>query len=494
MKKIGVHSLVFALVFSILLPNINASVVQADDGTYYGYFEDAPEGEPGTDNQNYYMSRDGVEKMRVYCINHNAMAPWRDNYADAVDSNLTFEKILANQTDLEQAVQANIYGDDLEQNVRKILYYINQNTLTTLLSNKLMWRVTGSNITLLPEEVDLYDDILENTVAPDNFVVELFKPDPEYDGSILRQSLARGYVDDSILIYADGKLETTVSVDGDSASSTEELVLSSENNLTKNVVDTIAYEGLFKDEEYNIIATLYEVNGGVLGDEVKKVNTTFIPATEDGSTEATFEDVELEVGKTYVVFEEMESVNSFEFADGTKKHRAEHKDVNDKAQTVIIASTPAIDLDKVMTVKAKIYWKDSNDKEIEAPVMSASVELYKDEAATNIKIKLSNSNNWIAEFDDLKVYKNVNGDINNYTVKEVGESNNLIEIGDKEFEVVYFGNMEDGFVIVNKEIATLPKTGEKDNTVFYPVLILLLGLSLIFIKLFNNKWEIKDID
>ncbi len=334
MKKLVVLGSVFVFIWSLFTYSIPINGVYADDEIYYGYFEKAATGEESTDNQNFFMSRDGIEKIRVYCINHNTMAPWRDNYEDAVSSNLAFEKILANQANLEDAVQENIHGADLEENVRKILYYIDyidQNTLTTLLSNKLVWRATGSGVALSQEEIGLYDDILENTVVPSQFVVELFKPNPEDDNGARRQTLARGY-----LVYQDGVVGTMVSVDGESASASAALTLTSEDNLTIDVVDTIAFEGLFADETYNVTTTLYQVSGGVLGAEVKKVETTFTPPTADGTTNVKFADVTLEVGKTYVVFEEMVSVNSFEFADGNKPHRAEHKDVTDNAQTIIV--------------------------------------------------------------------------------------------------------------------------------------------------------------
>ncbi len=294
--------------------------------------------------------------------------------------------------------------------------------------------------------------------------------------------------DDDKPKYKDGKIGTTVSIDGESASATVVLTLTSENNLTKDVVDTIAFEDLIKGETYNVIATLYEVSGGVLGAEVKKVETTFTPTTANGTTNVTFADVTLEVGKTYVVFEEMVSANSFEFADGNRQQRLEHKDVNDNAQTIVVVSSKVMaDLDETISVKVTKKWVGLKNDLIQPPADSIVVELYKNGSATGMQLELGKSNNWTAEFNNLKVYDGTEEAVNRYVVKEVTETNNLVKFGQKHFNVTYTGDMKNGFVITNQETKVLPDAGEQDNSVIYAILLLLSGLGLILKDLFEKK-------
>ena len=82
---------------------------------------------------------------------------------------------------------------------------------------------------------------------------------------------------------------------------------------------------------------------------------------------------------------------------------------------------------------------------------SIRVELYVNGEATGKYLTLSESNGWTATFYDLDEYDQL-GNRYVYTVREVGDENGLYKLGDREFEVSYAGNMENGFTITNKEI------------------------------------------
>ncbi|MCK6130322.1 LPXTG cell wall anchor domain-containing protein, partial [Parvimonas micra] len=87
-----------------------------------------------------------------------------------------------------------------------------------------------------------------------------------------------------------------------------------------------------------------------------------------------------------------------------------------------------------------------------------------------------------------------------YTIKEVGESNNSIKFDGKWFKVIYSGNMKDGIKVTNTLIPTtpppmppekpkLPKTGVGINTLIYA------GISSIsggIILLFLRKRKVKN--
>ena len=79
------------------------------------------------------------------------------------------------------------------------------------------------------------------------------------------------------------------------------------------------------------------------------------------------------------------------------------------------------------------------------------VQLYVNGEATNKFLTLSEENGWTATFYDLDIEDGF-GNYYVYTVREVGDSNGIYKIGDREFEVSYAGNMDRGFTITNKEI------------------------------------------
>ena len=97
-------------------------------------------------------------------------------------------------------------------------------------------------------------------------------------------------------------------------------------------------------------------------------------------------------------------------------------------------------------------WKNFLGTDAEATVEKIEVELYKDGEATGKKAELTKANNWTATFEKLEVADKL-GSTNyyQYTVKEVGESGNAIQLNNKWYGVTYAGTMKDGFTITNKE-------------------------------------------
>ena len=141
-------------------------------------------------------------------------------------------------------------------------------------------------------------------------------------------------------------------------------------------------------------------------------------------------------------------------------------------------------------IKVTKEWKTILGTNAEASVEKIEVELYKDGVATGKKVELTKANNWTATFEKLEVADKL-GSTNyyQYTVKEVGESENAIKFGSNSYNVSYSGSMKDGFTIINRKgeipkplnpSTKLPKTGSTSDLSLYTYCILtsvtLLGL------------------
>ncbi len=94
-------------------------------------------------------------------------------------------------------------------------------------------------------------------------------------------------------------------------------------------------------------------------------------------------------------------------------------------------------------------WKDDLGNNLEAPVDTIQVELYKDGNATGQKLDLTKDNNWTATFEKLPVSATLGGENHEYTVKEVGESNNKITLDGKTYIVEYKKNSSNSITINN---------------------------------------------
>ena len=88
------------------------------------------------------------------------------------------------------------------------------------------------------------------------------------------------------------------------------------------------------------------------------------------------------------------------------------------------------------------------------------VELYINGEASGKILTLNAANNWSASFTDLDL-EDASGRRCTYTVKEVGENDNIYNIDDRKFEVSYSGDMYNGYTIVNKEVPPEPEEPEE---------------------------------
>ena len=162
--------------------------------------------------------------------------------------------------------------------------------------------------------------------------------------------------------------------------------------------------------------------------------------------------------------------------------------------------TPMIPSTRNLKVTKK--WLGTNGNKITAPVDKIEVELYKDGKATGQKLELNKANSWTGEFKDLKAYESIeNLKAYEYTVKEVGENNNSIKLGNKLFKVTYSGNMKDGIEVVNTESpalspsissekpkkSKLAKTGIGASASIYSGILAISGGIMLFLKKRNQK-------
>lgn len=84
------------------------------------------------------------------------------------------------------------------------------------------------------------------------------------------------------------------------------------------------------------------------------------------------------------------------------------------------------------------------------PISHIEVELYRDGEATGNTLVLSEANGWSGSFKNLEKASD-GGHIYDYSIKEIGEKFYTVEISGEYYEVIYRGNMDSGFTIINKE-------------------------------------------
>ncbi|MGI6212734.1 MAG: VaFE repeat-containing surface-anchored protein [Anaerovoracaceae bacterium] len=134
-------------------------------------------------------------------------------------------------------------------------------------------------------------------------------------------------------------ISTTVSANGESASSDSAV----ETSLTSvKVVDTVTYKNLTAGTEYTLEGQLMDVTDQDNITSVGDAQTeTFTPSESNGTQDIDLGTLDLEPGHTYVVYETLYEGGT---AEGTAV--AEHKDKNDKAQTVVVENeTPVVKSD-----------------------------------------------------------------------------------------------------------------------------------------------------
>jgi len=140
------------------------------------------------------------------------------------------------------------------------------------------------------------------------------------------------------------------------------------NKETKiKLTDTVSYEGLTVGKKYTLTGVLHTKDGKVFKVDDKEVTATqkFIPETEDGTVDVTFEfDVKDFTGGSLVVFEKLFNEDGNEIA--------KHEDKDDEDQTVNIKRTDNVEISKqdITTKKelegAKLTVKDSDGNVVDS--------------------------------------------------------------------------------------------------------------------------------
>ena len=136
-----------------------------------------------------------------------------------------------------------------------------------------------------------------------------------------------------------------------------------------NVKDVINYSGLKEGENYDIVATLREVDGNNAEKIVDTERVTRTADTADGKWEIDFGQVNLEAGKKYVVFETATSQNAFlhkvsqDAEAQNAKQELRHENAQDQAQTIVVNSGPEAGPGKIGTVVNAGGQEGSADKE-----------------------------------------------------------------------------------------------------------------------------------
>ena len=469
--------------------------------------------------------------------------------------------------------------------------------------------------------VYLLREAVDSINVPADFELRGYKPEG-VQGQIGYQAIVTGRLKKDQPV---GEIKTTVTAGGKTSTENEVATLKAKDiEGGVEVSDKVTYKGLYPNVEYDVEGKIYEVKDGKLvnpDNPVSEVNgsTNLKPdATGKGEWTLNFGKLNLEAGKSYVVFEKVVSLENVIDTDGDgkpdKKQELTHEDPKDKSQTFTVLPKEEVEKEvlfskvnvggeeiagakiqikdaqgqvvkewtskagqsEIIKLKAGTYifheeaapngylkvtditfevdeqgkvtvknadgnevkangnkltvtdktksptpetpwtpmipstrnlkvtkeWLGTNGNKITAPVDKIEVELYKDGKATGQKLELNKSNSWTGEFKDLKAYESIeNSKAYEYTVKEVGENNNSIKLGNKLFKVTYSGNMKDGIEVVNTESPALSpsipsekpkkpklaKTGIGTSASIYSGILAISGGIMLFLKKRNQK-------
>ena len=469
--------------------------------------------------------------------------------------------------------------------------------------------------------VYLLREAVDSINVPADFELRGYKPEG-VQGQIGYQAIVTGRLKKDQPV---GEIKTTVTAGGKTSTENEVATLKAKDiEGGVEVSDKVTYKGLYPNVEYDVEGKVYEVKDGKLvnpDNPVSEVNgsTNLKPdATGKGEWTLNFGKLNLEAGKSYVVFEKVVSLENVIDTDGDgkpdKKQELTHEDPKDKSQTFTVLPNEEVEKEVVFSkvnvggeeiagakiqikdvqgqvvkewtskagqsetfnLKAGTYtfheevapdgylkvtditfevdeqgkvtvknadgnevkangnkltvtdktksptpetpwtpmipstrnlkvtkkWLGTNGNKITAPVDKIEVELYKDGKATGQKLELNKANSWTGEFKDLKAYESIeNSKAYEYTVKEVGENNNSIKLGNKLFKVTYSGNMKDGIEVVNTESpalspsipsekpkkSKLAKTGIGASASIYSGILAISGGIMLFLKKRNQK-------
>ena len=110
-------------------------------------------------------------------------------------------------------------------------------------------------------------------------------------------------------------------------------------------------------------------------------------------------------------------------------------------------------------------------------------------------VELNASNNWKHTFAHLQKYNNDGSEVA-YTIKEVGENGNIIELDGKRFDVEYTGDVTQGFKVTNKKpldpptpTTPTPKTTDNNHVKLYGLLTLLSTILVVVVASKRIKYS-----
>lgn len=145
---------------------------------------------------------------------------------------------------------------------------------------------------------------------------------------------------------------------------------------------------------------------------------------------------------TYTIKEAGETDGKINF-DG-KEFKVSYS--GDEKDGYTITNTPEEPKKEYRDISVEKAWEIRGMK----PISHIEVELYRDGEATGNTLVLSEANGWSGSFKNLEKASD-GGHIYNYSVKEIGEKFYTVEISGEYYEVIYRGNMDSGFTIINRE-------------------------------------------
>lgn len=245
--------------------------------------------------------------------------------------------------------------------------------------------------------------------------------------------------------------------------SNKEITVDNNKETKIKLTDTVSYEGLTVGKEYSLTGVLHTKDGKVFKVDDKEVTATqkFIPETEDGTVDVTFEfDVKDFTGGSLVVFEKLFNEDGNEIA--------KHEDKDDEDQTVNIKRTDNVEISKqdITTKKelegAKLTVKDSDGNVVDSWISGKEPHMIEN-------LTIGKTYTLIEEIAP-KNYKTAESI--NFTIDNNGT-------------VVQKVVMYDELMPVVKKV----KTGDNSQIAFY---MILAGLSICILGVIYAKKKIKD--
>ena len=269
--------------------------------------------------------------------------------------------------------------------------------------------------------VYLLREAVDSINVPADFELRGYKPEG-VQGQIGYQAIVTGRLKKDQPV---GEIKTTVTAGGKTSTENEVATLKAKDiEGGVEVSDKVTYKGLYPNVEYDVEGKIYEVKDGKLvnpDNPVSEVNgsTNLKPdASGKGEWTLNFGKLNLEAGKSYVVFEKVVSLENVIDTDGDgkpdKKQELTHEDPKDKSQTFTILPKEEVE-NEVVFSKVNIAGKE---------IAGAKIQI-KDEQGQLVK-------EWISKENQSETFKLKAG---TYTFHEEAAPNGYLKVTDITFEV-----------------------------------------------------------